>query len=567
MNSLPSLHSFYTSLNDISIINNNLDTKRDELKDIIHSFNKDIQSKEIEKDLLEKNEQLGKLLEGTIAKLKKTSHNWVENFEELLNREKFRSDLENHFIIIIFGKVKAGKSSLGNFIAKNNTTDEKVQFFKYDEAGNEQAIKRLEEIGEDNGFATNNLECTVEIQGFKLKGLAWVDTPGLGSMAKANGDLAIKYIQSADYIIYPTSSNSPLQQDEIAQIKELFEQKKPVTICITKSDTQERQKDANGKFKRDENGKIAKFLVNKSDKARASQESYVKEEIEKILTDKSYKIGDIFSISTHTANAALSTQDSDLLDGSNMMKFYELITEVIKKKASSLKESTPFNGLLSFIDNELLANADSEGSIKALESSLNYFDEKVKEAQAQFEVVKTNTNSDIKSEIDFIVSSHVSEIDKNNSQEKFAIIDKELSKSISDIINKNIKEILQGFHSSLNSLEGMLGKTDEFKIEDEYKEIQVWYEDRSFLNVVTFGLLGRSKSSIEETVLVGDNKESMVLKYKQDRTQGYIESALENYESIANTFFIPLLNVSTNIKQDIDSLKQHINKYKVTLKE
>ena len=34
--------------------------------------------------------------------------------------------------------------------------------------------------------------------------MAWIDTPGLGSMVEENGELAKEYIQSADYNIYPT---------------------------------------------------------------------------------------------------------------------------------------------------------------------------------------------------------------------------------------------------------------------------------------------------------------------------------------------------------------------------
>lgn len=37
------------------------------------------------------------------------------------------------FYCTIFGKVKAGKSTLGNFIAKHRLDSQKVDFFKYDE--------------------------------------------------------------------------------------------------------------------------------------------------------------------------------------------------------------------------------------------------------------------------------------------------------------------------------------------------------------------------------------------------------------------------------------------------
>ncbi len=203
MSQYSKLKIFYESLNDISIINNSVDEKRELVKKYVYSFNSNIQNLKVDENIKKQNKDISNLLEETINIIKYSSENWLKDFDKMIELEKFRSDLSNYFIVIIFGKVKAGKSSLGNFIAKNKLDSQKVDFFKYDEAGKKQAIKKLEEI-ESDSFATNNLECTVEIQGFKLDGMAWIDTPGLGSMVKENGDLAKEYIHSADYIIYPT---------------------------------------------------------------------------------------------------------------------------------------------------------------------------------------------------------------------------------------------------------------------------------------------------------------------------------------------------------------------------
>jgi len=372
------IEAFYNALKDISIVNNDLQDKRNLLKKYVYDYNKNIQTIQIDETLRKQNREIAELLDLTLNTLKESSKKWVENFDNILKKEKFRSDLENYFIIIIFGKVKAGKSSLGNFIAKNSPKNEKVEFFKYDEAGQEKTIQKLEEI-DDDSFDTNNLECTVEIQGFKLNAMAWIDTPGLGSMVEENGELAKEYIQSADYIIYPTSSDSPLQADEIKQLQELFEQNKKVTICIAKSDKFERRKDANGKYIK-QNGKIAKFLVNKSLDDRTKQESYVKEEIEKVNKNQSL-LGDIVSISTHTAKLGLENRDEKLLLDSNIPKFYELITEVVKKKASKLKSETPYNGLKSFIDNDVLGITDNPNplTIKIIREKIDDLDNNINE--------------------------------------------------------------------------------------------------------------------------------------------------------------------------------------------
>jgi hypothetical protein len=242
----------------------------------------------------------------------------------------------------------------------------------------------------------------------------------------------------------------------------------------------------------------------------------------------------------------------------------------IKEKASLLKASTPYNGLLSFIDNDLFGDNDKGSSLKSLESSLSYFDTKIQEANDRFEIIKQNTNNDIESEIDFVVTKYMSEIDKTNSKEKFLLIDNELSQSVSAQINKNISETLANFNISLDSLCDSLGKENDFEIKDEYKEIKVSYDDTGFFrnigNKVTFGAIGRSYDSVKESVLVGDNKEEMILKFKIDRTKAYMQSAISNYDMIVDTFFNPLTSISNEIKKDINSLEQNIVAYKNNLK-
>ena len=100
--------------------------------------------------------------------------------------------------------------------------NQKNEFFRYDKAGQEQKAEELQEIDEDDeAFNTDTLEATAEIQGFRLDSLAWIDTPGLGSMTTINGKLAQKYIESADFIIFPTNSDSAFQRDEKEEVKKL----------------------------------------------------------------------------------------------------------------------------------------------------------------------------------------------------------------------------------------------------------------------------------------------------------------------------------------------------------
>ena len=161
-----SLNHYYKALESISVSTPDVEEKRDELKTIVDDFYRYTKGISVDKKIAQQNEELATLLDSTVGNIKKSTSIWVEHFNTMIEKEKFRSELKNYFIVIIFGKVKAGKSSLGNFIAQNKLESQKTKYFKYDEAGKEQAIAKLEEIDENDGFATANLECTVEIQGF-----------------------------------------------------------------------------------------------------------------------------------------------------------------------------------------------------------------------------------------------------------------------------------------------------------------------------------------------------------------------------------------------------------------
>ena len=102
MNQSSNLQIFYESLKDISIINSSVDVKRGLLKKYVYSFNSNLQNLKVDENIKKQNKEISNLLEETIDIIKYSSDNWLKNFEEMIEREKFRSDLSNYFIVIIF---------------------------------------------------------------------------------------------------------------------------------------------------------------------------------------------------------------------------------------------------------------------------------------------------------------------------------------------------------------------------------------------------------------------------------------------------------------------------------
>ncbi|MDQ6961954.1 MAG: dynamin family protein [Mariprofundaceae bacterium] len=594
MKNLDKIDDFYRSLQGISIVNDDLDKKREQLKQMVHHCNDNIQKIDVEKSLLHNNQEIGLLLKDTLSTLKESSNKWVSNFRSLLEGEKFRSDLENYFIVIVFGKVKAGKSSLGNFIAEHRPSSEKVSFFKYDEAGNEQSIQKLEEI-DDESFDTDNLECTVAIQGFKLNAMAWVDTPGLGSMVEENGQLAKAYINHADYVIYPTSSDSPLQADEVSQLQELFAQNKKLTVCITKSDITEKRKDKNNEYVR-KDGRIARFSINKSIEDRLMQEKHVREEVSKVNHNQSL-LGDVNSLSVHAAMLGLEEKDDDLFDNSHLPIFYENLTEVVKNKASQLKKEAPYHGLSSFITHDVLGTQDKELTVHMIKKGIGSLDQKICEIQDKIHALIENIDSDIHREVNDIVEKHYRDINQSNAVQLFQEIHQEIAKIISEIIEQNIKELFQDFQRTLNHFTSTIDG-GAFTIEDRYEEYTYSTKTRNKgIGAAVFGVVagigaavltggasvvvslaaggiaagaggyagGKLGEMTGDThrgrVNVGDNKEEMIQKFKAQQVVIHGDSCKKVYTHIQHDFFQPLQTKIDEINMEIECFEKNISDF------
>ena len=116
---------------------------------------------------------------------------------------KFREGFEDSLLVFVGGKVKSGKSSLGNYMAwghtdpadqvKRQTPPERFPKYQSHEQtqvvggdSHNEAVKRGE-------FRVGATEATSSIQSFGLPGLTWVDSPGLHSLKEENGKLALEY--------------------------------------------------------------------------------------------------------------------------------------------------------------------------------------------------------------------------------------------------------------------------------------------------------------------------------------------------------------------------------------
>ncbi|EPU1613074.1 dynamin family protein [Campylobacter coli] len=540
------LNQFYYDLEKLSVIGTNLLKKREQVENCIKEFKENCVKIDIAQ-LETKNQEIGEFLKQKLDSIHLAISNWENEILKFSNEDKFRDELENNFIVIIYGKVKAGKSTLGNFVANNCLESQKPYFKVYDKAGKEKESEKLEEIQE---FKTDITECTSSIQLFKLNaknengGIAWVDTPGLLSTTEENGNLAKQYIEAADYIIFPTSSDAPLQNDEIEQIKELVDSGKgsALRLIITKSD----------KTTEDEvDGRIVAILENKSKEDRKKQEEYIlsttKARIPNLEQNEK-----VMSISVFTAQEGIKTNNIELFKNSNMEEFYNSMSLVLTKKAQRLKEEMPQKRLNSLID-YVLKKSSAKEDYQALN---NLIEEKKREGQT----IQSNLNNKISLLLYEELATLGNELDENNAEEKFRNTAKAMEEKANNLICSEINQLINDFVMRFN----IIAPTLNTKIETRYITYKYTVPRgilEKALNFATFGFFCKEEK-INKKIKTGDNRFEVIEKNIQLLKKHYEEVIDQSIKAFNNDVLNPCEKIVYSLKINILSLENSLLKLK-----
>ena len=289
---------------------------------------------------------------GFIDMMEKTRIEWDT---KVAGREKgvqFRSNFEDSLLVFVNGKVKSGKSSLGNYMAWGHTDPDNSlkkqvassltpQYFSHEhntvdggDAENEAQQKREFRVG-----AT---EATSSIQGFKLPGLTWVDSPGLHSVRVENEKLARDYVDHADLILYTMKSDSPGRESDLAEIRELLVKDKTVLLLLTGSDDVEEDFD-------DETDSIIQKVIMK-DKIRCEkQQAYVREALSQVCDAK--QISQINIVSFSARYAQLNTHNPTAFLESGMGLLCEKLLRITQSEGVQIKQRTPIANMRNFMQN------------------------------------------------------------------------------------------------------------------------------------------------------------------------------------------------------------------------
>ena len=541
------MKKFYKNLEKLEVKNSSETKKIEKLQTLI----KNIKTPKLKS----KNKHFNTILENVEKNFELAIFSWQKEMDKIIKEYEFSSYLKNKFIVIVYGKVNAGKSTLGNFVAQNSI--KKVNFFVY-ESNDKKSIDKLEE------FKTDNLECTSAIQGFEIDSLAWIDTPGLLSMTKQNSELAKKYINAADFIIFPTSSDSPMQKSEIEELKELQKYNKKFHIIITKSDTTEED---------EVNGELVKIYKNKSMEVRKAQE----EDVKNRSKDEGIEVENVFSVSIKMA------KEGDL-EGSNISKFYEFMNESLIKKAEKLKNENQSKRLEGFIKNDILKNIETlKNSISKLKNEKEKIDKKI-------DLKLKYTKNDSIFIVDNLIVSNMDSINKYNVQEKFKKIYIDAYKQLENKILEDVKEIFESFDVEFKNFMKNVDISN-LNIEDKYREVEVKTTTIT-KEVATAGgaaagaaiggmfggplgaliggaiggyagskvaeILDKDTKTDIKRIKAGDNKIEVIRNFKMKLVDKLSNSADEFYKSLKNDFTKEVGDIIKSLENELEKIKKEL---------
>ena len=367
----------------------------------------------------------------------------VQSYEAGLSlREKFGDSL----LVFVYGKVKAGKSALGNYVATGREKPDAAwltvlaeqlhqpKFFT--EAEN---IAFKENIDYSQGFQVGEIETTGSIQGFVVPGLTWVDSPGLHSVNSANGELAEQYVKSADLIIYPMNSAQPGRKSDMQALEELLKAGKRVLVLITRCDNIEQDWD-------DASNALVNQLVMKSAKDRHDQESYVQRELDELCAQLGVENADTSVLSVSVRYAQAHDNAPEAMHASGMQQLFDKMQGILNSEGIGLKKQAPVNNLQAFYQLLLADEGDLSinNIIRPLETALGQLAEQEQALQQLTEYAKGHIKAQFYTEVDSLVEHYALNHD-------VAGLGKALEEAIAQAVQREYEQkLIEHFQETLN---------------------------------------------------------------------------------------------------------------------
>lgn len=541
--------------------------------------------------------------------------NWEENVKRNAEGYEFMNKNEKHLLVMIFGPVKVGKSSLGNFIAGESylkaAFDNIYKHKKHPEFCNEKKGREGNIITDEKGmqwFATGIKDTTGAIQYFTISGLRWIDSPGTGALKREGDTLSMEdmvndYVNYADMGIFLMNSSEPGLRDDMVYIEKMQNLGKETVVLLTQSDIDIPKEPI--KFL--SNGELETVTVSKTKEDRRQQEMYVMKEIKNTFhfsekfKQEHFKI---LSISTQLAERAICEQDDELFKQSNLDQFMKLIADKASDNAITLKEKNPKQNLNYFIDTIIhgshssITNDKSFIGIESVEEALQGVKRKSqgfkREIESRSERLTQLVSQEARVEFQKAAKKWEEEVNESNktlnNTELSARLNKILTPLVYAALNKEIGKVITNFQVEQKNLTNVKLNLDihkEFALDTETYYEYVNDEDHSTSGSIIGGLLGFALFGPVGGIIGGglghEAGSSSPKKVPRTRTKkrdlgtnvddfvnsnmGIINSCVREYvkkelTNIANSYFEPQEKYADALNEKLEALKTDLSNLK-----
>ena len=448
------------------------------------------------KNSLPKNNPLQEPLKHFVETMAQTSKQWDAKVAGRQKGVVFRQGFEDSLLVFVSGKVKSGKSSLGNYVAWGHTdpTDDiKRQTPPDRQPKYESHRRKIVEGGDDENEAVNKrefrvgaTEATSSIQSFSFPGLTWVDSPGLHSMKEENGKLAREYLDHADLILYTMKSDSPGRASDLAEIRELIYKDKRTLLLLTGSDDIEEDID--------DSGELIQCVVMKDDARRAKQQEYVRGELKEIPgSDKL----EIVSISSRYAQE--HAHESVAFLDSGIGSFCSTLQDICQSEGVKIKQRVPMKNLYHFLEECKKDLVPYQKLMTDFEPVLRRINESLKNQISQH---SREGQNDLKRFIDtFFVGLESNRGDADHIASQLKNFNSKLGEKLKEIANERLQDIANDltkeFQSSVKITyqQSLLAKIPDFKIDTITEQVEAGTRSgtkkrNSLLGTIGGGLIG-----------------------------------------------------------------------------
>ncbi|MBE3670832.1 hypothetical protein BOO25_18045 [Vibrio navarrensis] len=353
---------------------------------------------------------------------------WDAKLEEASPMRALSEQFADRVILLVFGKVNAGKSSFCNYLT-NLFSPEQIKRFCFEDG----KVKYFE-----GAFAEGVTETTAQIQGVELgSNLVLLDSPGLHSIVDENGDLTRRYTDSADAILWLTPSSSPGQVQELQDLKLELEKKKPLQPVITKSDVLVEDWC-------DEAQDLIQKVENKSAQVRQLQQEDVHSRVTALGGVDDLK--EAVSVSVHAYKTLTATSENALQEAGLQTLFERLV--VIVNEANQYKVVKAKRQMINFLDGEVLhsLNENVLPQVQELQQLLAKTTHNLRQKQ---NVLSSQILDNVLCEVPLIVDKHMNNRDKE-------AISRELNQLIEEQISNTLTQELSGYVNSIQRVSGDL---------------------------------------------------------------------------------------------------------------